>query len=1134
MAALTAICFESYAALFSIDLTTQTRVTNTSAAQITITNAGITNKYYTTLNTNGLVIGDPLNVAFQKVNSNFTTVQAYMTTNGSGGSGTATNLSGYALQQSTNIAAYQAYLATNNLVLTNLSASTTNLSGNALVQSTNIAAYQAYLATNALNLSGLSGTATNLSGNALVQSTNIAAYQALLATNGLGSGAFYPVSSSITNTLTNNWISGPLYLDVTNSFTNRYGGKLTILGTSVQEGAVGTSASGFASHAEGGNSIASGNYSHAAGANASATNNNTYVWSDGAYVGSTTNNQYSVYADNGIRLLGGAISGNGSGLTNINATNNGLATTNYVYNTITNFNYISNSQSSVYFGNQSLNYTGATLNVSSVGAPALSVNTGNKFGTALQVQFAALAGFGGFAQVWSNTSLISPFPLRLASLDSSGNFWAKTLAGTLSSTNITGLGTAAYSNSTAFASSGVTNLTSSQIATIATAITNGQIGANLGYTVFTNSIYRSYFGGEINYYASAAFPSLNYFLGNTNYPEAQNTNMGIVFAPVIDNDRYLGATNSLGNIPRFFKFWWQYVPDVTYDTNVTGVPPNITTLFKISKDLTDNGNDYVQAYNDLVVGRDLRVERTNYASAFIGTNLIITGYSNNLISTYINEIGSYVIDGSSSEGYDVILTNLNLRIDDNFTIYANGFGLKHIPATNLDGIGTAAYSNATAFALSGVTNLTANQLLIISSALTNANAFDTNGSSAAIKTAILNSNYVTMAITNGLATTNYVKNSTNNLPSGIWTLGTASQSNSTAFALSSVTNLTANQLTIINSALTNANAYDTNGAALEVKTTILNSNYVTASITNGLPSAIWTLGTASQSNANAFALSSITNLTPGQIGTISLALTNAYATNASGVIINGNKVFISTNYAGIGVTNLTGGQLQVITDSITNNFTGTRVLIDTNNLATNILGGSVVQIGNSLLAGFNSTNQTFPIWTNASSFTFTNSNFILGNSCIAYKNSAFSIAEGYQSWASGSFGVAMGFRSRIGDPTFSGVTGGVAIGYNVGTYNDYGVAMGQAVSNTMASSFAWHDGFSSTYNAHAIQSFNVMAHGGIYLEGGTIYGNGNGISNIPSTSITGGVTTNLQFTFNATRTNTLYFTNGILMKVTQP
>ena len=52
-----------------------------------------------------------------------------------------------------------------------------------------------------------------------------------------------------------------------------------------------------------------------------------------------------------------------------------------------------------------------------------------------------------------------------------------------------------------------------------------------------------------------------------------------------------------------------------------------------------------------------------------------------------------------------------------------------------------------------------------------------------------------------------------------------------------------------------------------------------------------------------------------------------------------------------------------------------------------------------------------------------------------------------------------------------------------------------------------------------------------------ISGNGHGITNIPSTSITGGFTTNIQFTdtaFATVKTNTLYFTNGILMNVTSP
>jgi hypothetical protein len=52
-------------------------------------------------------------------------------------------------------------------------------------------------------------------------------------------------------------------------------------------------------------------------------------------------------------------------------------------------------------------------------------------------------------------------------------------------TGITGLGTAAYSNSTAFAPSTVTNLTAGQIATIAAAVTNGA-SPTLGGLIVTN------------------------------------------------------------------------------------------------------------------------------------------------------------------------------------------------------------------------------------------------------------------------------------------------------------------------------------------------------------------------------------------------------------------------------------------------------------------------------------------------------------------------------------------------------------------------------------------------------------------------------------------------------------------------
>ena len=68
-----------------------------------------------------------------------------------------------------------------------------------------------------------------------------------------------------------------------------------------------TTAAGEFCHAEGGDTIANGSCSHSAGAGARATNDITYVWSDGTEIGSTTDRQYTVYAGNGIRLLGGNV-----------------------------------------------------------------------------------------------------------------------------------------------------------------------------------------------------------------------------------------------------------------------------------------------------------------------------------------------------------------------------------------------------------------------------------------------------------------------------------------------------------------------------------------------------------------------------------------------------------------------------------------------------------------------------------------------------------------------------------------------------------------------------------------------------------------------------------------------------------
>ena len=202
------------------------------------------------------------------------------------------------------------------------------------------------------------------------------------------------ISLDTTKVLTNNE-TAPVVFDAANAATNTFGGKLTILGNSIQEGtgittpslaahSEGTfsvasgvaahaegnasTASGASAHAEGQMTIASGLDSHAAGSFSNATNDNSYVWSDGTTFGSLTNQTFSVYARKGISLQGGVISGNGGGLTNLQLGNvsvgsatNAAAGGNIATNSAFNFNNTVDTNHAVVFSlpfGASTNYYG--------------------------------------------------------------------------------------------------------------------------------------------------------------------------------------------------------------------------------------------------------------------------------------------------------------------------------------------------------------------------------------------------------------------------------------------------------------------------------------------------------------------------------------------------------------------------------------------------------------------------------------------------------------------------------------------------------------------------------------------------------------------------------------------------------
>jgi hypothetical protein len=91
------------------------------------------------------------------------------------------------------------------------------------------------------------------------------------------------------------------------------------------------------------------------------------------------------------------------------------------------------------------------------------------------------------------------------------------------------------------------------------------------------------------------------------------------------------------------------------------------------------------------------------------------------------------------------------------TFTGNGTGLTNIPSTGITGLGTAAYSNSTAFASSGVTNLTAGQIATIAAAVTNNASPTLTGLSVGAQTALDangNGKVGGVGLTNGVLTGN--------------------------------------------------------------------------------------------------------------------------------------------------------------------------------------------------------------------------------------------------------------------------------------------------------------------------------------------------------------------------------------------
>ena len=147
----------------------------------------------------------------------------------------------------------------------------------------------------------------------------IAVFFTFASADELITGSIVTTNTTATNVLLGAVVQGSASNLASGAVSHAEGFGTEASGTASHAEGIATVASGEYSHAEGVGTVAGGYAAHAAGTYAHTTNDYTYVWSDGTAVSSTTSNQFTVHAQNGIRLLGGPVEGDGGDLTNLTA-----------------------------------------------------------------------------------------------------------------------------------------------------------------------------------------------------------------------------------------------------------------------------------------------------------------------------------------------------------------------------------------------------------------------------------------------------------------------------------------------------------------------------------------------------------------------------------------------------------------------------------------------------------------------------------------------------------------------------------------------------------------------------------------------------------------------------------------------
>ena len=245
---------------------------------------------------------------------------------------------------------------------------------------------------------------------------------------------------------------------------------------------------------------------------------------------------------------------------------------------------------------------------------------------------------------------------------------------------------------------------------------------------------------------------------------------------------------------------------------------------------------------------------------------------------------------------------------------------------------------------------------------------------------------------------------------------------------------------------------------------------------------------------------------------------------------------ITVNGAAIGGSYIpqTNGTGHGTTLAAASSVTTTNFVADVNNQFTNTLGGNLVNMGNTIIAGQSSFADSTAA---AANFAFGINAQIWGggNFGVGYSGTIFpgcndsfvggqnnTVTNGTGNWAGAGYGNVVG-----GNYSF-------VAGYQNTAWANYATALGENASATNSNSFVWSDGtaFGSTSN----QQFSVNASGGIVFNGISLTFNGNPVITGAASSGAGVfpgyfVTNAYPATLNGIYTNSTIY-NGVLQNGT--